>query len=139
MTLISRNFSPGAPCNIGVAPKNGLVLIDLDSKSDNGVSVRRFLDDHSELDQVPQHRSSAGGHLVATCPNLPQLARPNGSHITRFWSEKSMRRSLRSFIITNATTSFYRPQFIRPASNMIGTGLAKSRLGNGKRSRPLPF
>jgi hypothetical protein len=40
---IPKYFDNGQPYNIGVAPKGGLLLLDLDSKPDKGASVRAYL------------------------------------------------------------------------------------------------
>ena len=73
---LGKYFAPGRSYNIGIAPKNGLVLIDLDSKPDQGKSVQKFLEEHSELDRIPRHATRGGGHVISFCPDLPQWTNP---------------------------------------------------------------
>jgi DNA polymerase I-like protein with 3'-5' exonuclease and polymerase domains len=75
---IDRWFNPKRPYNIGVAPKNGLVLVDLDSKVDKGASVQAYLHKRPELSNTPTHISRGGVHKVYLCPDLPKFAYPNG-------------------------------------------------------------
>src|SRR5262249_53837638 len=63
--------------NIGLAPKNGLLLLDLDSKPDQGASVRAYLDNEAEeLKNVPRHLTGGGAHLTLICPDLPAWKNP---------------------------------------------------------------
>ena len=62
----------GQPHNIGAAPKDGTVFIDLDSKHDHGQSARKYRQAQSRLKAVPRHGSQGGEHLVVHCPNLPK-------------------------------------------------------------------
>jgi DNA polymerase I-like protein with 3'-5' exonuclease and polymerase domains len=67
-----------APYNIGVAPRKGLIIIDLDSKPDQGKSVHAFLLTRPELAKPPRHITRGGVHLVLHCPDLPLWKKPNG-------------------------------------------------------------
>jgi DNA polymerase-1 len=73
---IDRWFNPKRPYNIGLAPKNGLVLVDLDSKPDKGASVRAYLDERSQPVNTPTHITRGGVHEVYLCPNLPKWTYP---------------------------------------------------------------
>jgi DNA polymerase I-like protein with 3'-5' exonuclease and polymerase domains len=87
---IAKYFDNGRPYNIGVAPKNGLLLLDLDSKADQGASVRSYLDQADEqLRNVPRHLTSGGAHLAMFCPDLPPWKNPkNGQPIQKPLSAK---------------------------------------------------
>jgi Bifunctional DNA primase/polymerase, N-terminal len=58
--------------NIGVAPRDGVQFIDLDSKQDQGASVRAWLSAHPELGGIPRHDRRNGCHLIVRCPDLPE-------------------------------------------------------------------
>jgi DNA polymerase I-like protein with 3'-5' exonuclease and polymerase domains len=75
---LDRWFNPKHPYNIGLAPKNGLVFVDLDSKADKGLSVRNLLTERPELNATPQHATRGGVHLAYLCPDLPKFTHPNG-------------------------------------------------------------
>jgi DNA polymerase family A/3'-5' exonuclease/Bifunctional DNA primase/polymerase, N-terminal len=72
-------FSPRRCHNIGFAPSGKIIMIDLDSKKDEGESVYRFLAEHPKLANVPRHRTRGGAHLVFYCQDLPQWRKANGS------------------------------------------------------------
>jgi Bifunctional DNA primase/polymerase, N-terminal len=75
---VDRWFQNGHPHNIGVAPKGGLAFIDLDSKADKGASVQEFLAEHSELENIPRHKTAGGAHLVMVCTDVPRWKAANG-------------------------------------------------------------
>ena len=76
---VARYFSNNGRChNIGFAPKNHIVVVDLDSKHDKGESVRRFLAEHPDCTSGPYHETNGGAHLVFLCHDLPPLVEPDG-------------------------------------------------------------
>jgi hypothetical protein len=86
---IAKYFDNGRPYNIGVAPKNGLLILDLDSKRDQGGSVRAYLGETEELKNIPRHLSNGGAHLALVCPDLPAWKNPkNGKPIHKVLSAK---------------------------------------------------
>jgi len=64
--------------NIGMCPKVGVVLIDLDSKQDQGVSVQKYLAEHPKLGALPRHRTYGGAHLLLICSGLPLWTKRSG-------------------------------------------------------------
>jgi Bifunctional DNA primase/polymerase, N-terminal len=69
----------GSSChNIGFAPRDKVVVVDLDSKPDQGKSVEQFLAERGELTGTPWHRTRGGIHLVYRCRDLPQWKHSNG-------------------------------------------------------------
>jgi hypothetical protein len=69
----------GSGChNIGFAPRDRVVVVDLDSKPDQGKSVEAFLAERQELMGTPWHRTRGGVHLVYRCRDLPEWKHPNG-------------------------------------------------------------
>src|SRR4051812_29373401 len=53
-------FRNGGDNNLGLAPTDNHVVVDLDSKSDNGMSVQAWLATRPELAAVPRERTSGG-------------------------------------------------------------------------------
>ena len=72
---IDRWFNPKRPYNIGLAPKNGLVVVDLDSKPDKGASVRAYLDERPQP-ATPTHITRGGVHKIYLCLDLPKWTHP---------------------------------------------------------------
>ena len=69
----------GSRCyNIGFAPRDNVVVADLDSKPDQGRSVEAFRAERPELTGTPLHRACGGVHLVFRCLDLPQWKHSNG-------------------------------------------------------------
>jgi Bifunctional DNA primase/polymerase, N-terminal len=69
----------GSRCyNIGFAPRDNVVVVDLDSKPDQGRSVEAFRAERPELTGTPLHRTRGGVHLVFRCLDLPQWKHSNG-------------------------------------------------------------
>jgi hypothetical protein len=66
-------FANGNGSNLGVVVKPPLVVVDLDSKTDGGESVRAWLANHPELAHVPRERTGNGAHLHFLCHDAPQL------------------------------------------------------------------
>jgi DNA polymerase I-like protein with 3'-5' exonuclease and polymerase domains len=75
---LEKYFSDDKPYNIGLAPTNGVVVVDLDSKLDKGASVQAFLNERPELAGTPRHATRNGAHLFYTCSDLPQFSHSNG-------------------------------------------------------------
>jgi DNA polymerase I-like protein with 3'-5' exonuclease and polymerase domains len=76
---VPKIFENNGHChNIGFAPRNAIVVVDLDSKSDQGKSVRQFLDEHHELQNSPRHSTCNGAHLMFRCQDLPRWKDPRG-------------------------------------------------------------
>ena len=76
---LAKFFGDNGKChNIGCAPKNHLIVVDLDSKEDKGESVRKFLTDNPDCAKGPWHETNGGAHLVFICPDLPKFWRPDG-------------------------------------------------------------
>jgi hypothetical protein len=76
---VRRFFDNNGRChNIGFAPKNRVVAVDLDDKPHKGEGVRRFLAEHPDCARGPYHETNGGAHLVFLCPDLPPLVEPDG-------------------------------------------------------------
>jgi hypothetical protein len=73
---IAKWFKNGRPYNIGMAPRDGIRLVDLDSKPDQGKSVREYLADRPQI-SAPAHVSRGGDHLVYYCPDIPRWKKPS--------------------------------------------------------------
>ena len=83
--IVSRYFGPAAaqPSNIGCRIVPPLIAIDLDSKIDQGASVREWLAAQSALAAVPRERSGNGAHLWFVCRDLPSFAKKNGQPLDK--------------------------------------------------------
>jgi len=79
--FLSTYFSNGTTSNLGVVVRRPWVFIDLDSKKDQGASVRAWLDDQpaqAHLKNVPRYSTGNGERLVFVCYDLPQFKKSNG-------------------------------------------------------------
>lgn len=68
---LDRHFGNGAGHNVGVVVRGPYVFVDLDSKADEGASVREWIASRPELADVPRERTGGGAHLTFICPDLP--------------------------------------------------------------------
>ena len=69
----AKFFTNGKPSNLGVAVRKPHVIVDLDSKSDKGASVRAWLAGQPELKSWPRERTGGGVHLHCVCEDSPTL------------------------------------------------------------------
>ncbi len=69
---LAKCFGPGTDHNIGCVVRPPFVHVDLDSKSDAGVSVMEWLATMPELAAVPRERTGGGVHLAFICRDLPE-------------------------------------------------------------------
>ncbi len=76
--LIQEWFDGTEPHNVGVVVRPPHVVVDLDSKNDQGESVRRWVASVPELAQVPREETAGGAHLHFICRDLPPVTKANG-------------------------------------------------------------
>ncbi|MBU6303745.1 MAG: bifunctional DNA primase/polymerase, partial [Verrucomicrobia bacterium] len=69
---INAGFGRGTRYNLGVIMRPPFVAVDLDSKPDDGESVRAWLASKPELAAVPRERTGGGAHLHFRCPDVPE-------------------------------------------------------------------
>jgi len=74
-----RHWGGANPCNLGILLPPQHVVVDLDSKSDNGASVRKWADLQPELKEVLQVSTRGGQHIYFRCPDLPTILKPDGT------------------------------------------------------------
>lgn len=60
------------PLNLGVLLEPPYLVVDLDSKQDQGRSVNEWLEAHPEIARWPHEKTRNGVHLHVRCPNLPE-------------------------------------------------------------------
>jgi len=72
-------FDCERPSNIGCVVRGPLVIVDLDSKADEGRSVAEWLTGQSALASVPRERTGGGAHLWFVCSDLPQFQDSRGN------------------------------------------------------------
>ena len=78
--LLAKHFGNGYDHNLGVVIRHPHVCIDLDSKADNGQSVRTWLEQHPELANIPRERTAGGAHLHVLCTQLPNITKNGKPH-----------------------------------------------------------
>ena len=59
---LQEHFGSGSARNVGCVIRPPHVVVDLDSKADDGASVREWLDQQSALQNVPRERTGGGAH-----------------------------------------------------------------------------
>jgi DNA polymerase I len=64
--------------NIGCFINAPRIVVDLDSKPDQGRSVMEWLKGQPALSAVPRERTAGGVHLWFTCPDLPEFYNKRG-------------------------------------------------------------
>jgi DNA polymerase I-like protein with 3'-5' exonuclease and polymerase domains len=69
--FFERHFGATSSNNLGCVVRPPFVFVDLDSKPDEGESVRSWLKDQPQLAEVPRERTGGGAHLVFVCHDLP--------------------------------------------------------------------
>jgi len=72
-------FGNSAPCNIGCVAKPQQIIIDLDSKADNGESVSAWLGSQNGLLKIPREKTGGGAHIHLMCDDLPVFRKTNGN------------------------------------------------------------
>lgn len=70
-SYLERYFTNSGGYNLGCVVRAPFVHIDLDSKSDHGESVARWLKEQPPLQDVPCEETSGGAHLIFICRDLP--------------------------------------------------------------------
>ncbi|MFW5883123.1 MAG: bifunctional DNA primase/polymerase, partial [Verrucomicrobiota bacterium] len=72
--FIEKHFGGASTANLGVVVKPPHIVIDLDSKSDKGESVRAWLEAQPGLADLPRERTAGGCHLHLLCHDVPEEA-----------------------------------------------------------------
>lgn len=72
-------FDCERPSNVGCVVRSPLVVVDLDSKPDEGRSVVDWLDANPDLAAVPRERTGGGAHLWFLCRDLPDFKDARGN------------------------------------------------------------
>jgi P4 family phage/plasmid primase-like protien len=87
---IDSHFGADTKFNLGVIVRPPYVAVDLDSKEDNGESVRAWLAPQPELAAVPRERTGGGAHLHFRCLDLPETLLTQGNALTVKLADKVM-------------------------------------------------
>ncbi len=69
--IIDKFFGTFGSANLGCVVRAPHVCIDLDSKDDDGASVRQWLAAQPRLAAVPRETTRGGVHMHFLCPDLP--------------------------------------------------------------------
>lgn len=72
--FLEKHFGGNAPANLGVVIQPPHIVIDLDSKKDNGESVLQWLASQPALANWPRERTAGGLHLHIRCEDVPAEA-----------------------------------------------------------------
>lgn len=78
-TTQHRYWGGGNPHNVAILLPSEHVVVDLDSKSDNGASARKWADSQPELKDALHVSTLGGRHLYFRCPDLPTFLKPDGT------------------------------------------------------------
>ena len=84
-SLIESWFTDSSGLNIGIVVRPPHVVIDLDSKADDGKSVHQWLAENPGLAEVPRERTTGGAHIHFICHDMPLITKngkPHGSPLT---------------------------------------------------------
>ena len=76
--LAKEFFRCDPPYNIGCVVRPPHVIIDLDSKQDDGESVLEWLNSRPELVHIPRERTGGGVHIHVRCDDLPVFKKAGG-------------------------------------------------------------
>ena len=76
--LEKEYFGCEQPYNIGCVIRPPHVVVDLDSKTDDGASVMDWLNSHPELGGIPRERTGGGAHIHLRCDDLPEFKKLGG-------------------------------------------------------------
>jgi len=76
--LAKEFFHCDPPYNIGCVIRPPHVVIDLDSKQDDGESVLEWLNSQPELTSIPRERTGGGVHIHVRCDDLPAFRKAGG-------------------------------------------------------------
>lgn len=76
--MLGEYFSGDSVSNLGVVVRPPFVVVDLDSKVDQGASVKAWLERQPHLAPVPRERTANGAHLHFVCHDLPAFKKANG-------------------------------------------------------------
>jgi DNA polymerase-1 len=69
--LLAEWFNGEEYHNVGVVVRPPYIVVDLDSKHDQGDSVRKWLATQNNLANVPMEETTGGAHLHLICRDLP--------------------------------------------------------------------
>ena len=72
-------FGGSKPYNIGCVARPPQIIIDLDSKPDNGKSVSTWLECNPNLLSFPREKTGGGAHIHLMCEDLPIFQKTNGN------------------------------------------------------------
>jgi len=76
--LTKEYFHCDPPFNTGCVIRPPHVVIDLDSKQDDGESVLEWLNSQPELTSIPRERTGGGVHIHVRCDDLPTFKKAGG-------------------------------------------------------------
>jgi len=68
---LAKHFGADSIYNLGCVIAGEFVIVDLDSKSDGGASVRSWLAGQPELALVPHELTTNGAHFIFRCHDIP--------------------------------------------------------------------
>jgi hypothetical protein len=85
--FLNQYFGSGCTCNLGIIVRPPHVVVDLDSKQNQGKSVSRWLDGQGHLADVPRECTTNGCHLHFRC-HLPRFINQNGQDYNKALSQQ---------------------------------------------------
>lgn len=75
---LDRYWGGSKPYNIAGLVPQGMVVVDLDSKADQGQTARKFIEQNPQLRNALRVHTQGGVHLWLQCPDIPALTKADG-------------------------------------------------------------
>lgn len=75
---LKRYWGGPNPYNIAGLVPPGMVVVDLDSKADQGQTARKFIEQNPQLRDALRVHTQGGVHLWLQCPDIPALTKADG-------------------------------------------------------------
>lgn len=75
---LKRYWGGRNPHNLGGLVPPGMVVVDLDSKSDQGQTAREFIEQNQQFQNALRVHTQGGVHLWIKCPDIPVLTKTDG-------------------------------------------------------------
>lgn len=78
---MTKHWGGNTPCNIACLIPPGMLVVDLDSKADQGRTARDFIGQNPNLSTAMRVSTQGGVHIWIQCPDIPSLKKANGKHL----------------------------------------------------------
>ncbi len=103
--FLAKWFGDGSRSNLGIMSRLPYVVIDLDSKADQGRSAEEWDATHPEMAAVPVERTGGGLHFHVRCPDVPSAAVDQAGKGGKFVSKLNEAVTAEVFLAGNVTVT----------------------------------